>query len=155
MKKRLFPMLALGLLSMTGFAMTAAATGDDEPKLEATKSGKDLFCRVKVKIHNNVDQTIQVDKLRISSSTEPGFYSEFDLNGSRYRPVSGATIATPTIDVMVPAGHKVSSEITYRKQITAGKDPKFSGPKTDKWGAGAIQPACSLAGQDLLLTVHE
>lgn len=153
MKKKVLPILALACMSLTGFAYTAA--GADEPKLEASKSGKDLFCRVKVKIHNNVDQTIQVDKLRISSSTEPGFYSEFDLNGSRYRPVSGATIATPTIDVMVPAGHKVSSEITYRKQITAGKDPRFSAPKTDSWGAGAIQPACSLAGQDLLLTVHE
>lgn len=155
MKKRMFPILALGLLSMTGFAVTATATsGDDEPKLAASKSGKDVFCRVKLKIHNQLDQAIQLDKVRISSSTEAGFYSEFELSGSRYRPVSGATLPLPTVDVMVPAGHKLATAITYRKQITAGKDAKFSAAKTDEKGAGAVQPACSLAGQELTVTIN-
>lgn len=153
MKKKVLPILALACMSLTGFAYTAA--GADEPKLEASKSGKETFCRVKIKIHNELDQTIQVDKLRISSNTEPGFYSEFELNGSRYRPVSGATVPTPMLDVMVPAGHKLATAITYRKQITAGKDPKFSQPKSDDWGAGAIQPVCSLSGQELTLTIRE
>lgn len=152
MKKRMFAAAAL-LLATTALAVPSAQA--DDPGLTASKTGKETFCRVRVKIKNSLDQTIQADKLRISSNTDPSYYSEFELSGSRYRPVSGATVPTPVIDVMVPAGHKVASALTYRKQITAGANPKFSQPKSDTWGAGAIQPACSLEPQDLLLTVNE
>jgi hypothetical protein len=152
MKTRILPLLAVALLT-TGFGMSAASA--DDPKLEATKSGKELFCRAKVKVNNKLDQTIQLDKIRISSSEEPGFYSEFELSGSRYRPVSGASLPMPMLEVMVPSGHKLVTEISYRKQITAGKDAKFSQPKSDKWGAGAIQAPCTLAGQELTVTINE
>ncbi|MBK8234796.1 MAG: hypothetical protein IPK74_04500 [Deltaproteobacteria bacterium] len=152
MKNRMFAAAAL-LLATTALAVPSAQA--DDPGLTASKTGKETFCRVRVKVKNALDQTIQLDKIRISSSSDAGFYSEFELSGSRYRPVSGATLPVPTVDVMVPAGHKVASALTYRKQITAGANPKFSQPKSDSWGAGAIQPACSLDGQELLLTVHE
>lgn len=152
MKKSMFAVATL-LLATTALAVPSAQAED--PGLTASKSGKELFCRVKVKVKNTLDQTIQLDKIRISSSSDAGFYSEFELSGSRYRPVSGATLPMPTLDVMVPAGHKVASALTYRKQITAGANPKFSQPKSDTWGAGAIQPGCSLDGQELILTVHE
>jgi hypothetical protein len=152
MKTKMLSALALAFLT-TGIGVGTAQADGDEPKLEA-KSGKELFCRVKVKFSNKLDQAIQIDRLRVSSSTDAGFFSEFELSGSRYRPVSGATVHTPELDVMVPAGHKLATEVTYRKQITAGKNPKFSQPKTEDWGAGAIQPACSLAGQELTLTIN-
>jgi len=152
MKKYILSILALTVMA-TGFAASAAPS--DDPKLEASKTGKDVFCRAKVKIENGLDQTMQIDRVRVSSSTEPGFYSEYEVSGSRYRPVSGATVPTPMLDVMVPAGHKLAVEVTYRKQITAGKDARFSAPKTDKAGAGAIQPGCTLGGQDLGIRVNE
>lgn len=151
MKKALFTALAL-LLAATGFS-TASANADDAT-LAATKTGKDVFCRAKVNFKNGQDQTIQLDRVRIHSSTDSKFFSEFELSGSRYRPVSGATVSSPMVDVMVPAGHKLAVGVTYRTQITAGKDPKFSAPKTDEAGAGAIQPECSIDGQQLSITVN-
>jgi hypothetical protein len=151
MKKSLFTALAL-LIAATGF--TAAAAHADDAKLTASKTGKDVFCRAKVSFKNGLDQTIQLDRVRVVSGSDSKFYSEFELSGSRYRPVSGATVSTPSVDVMVPAGHKLAIEATYRTQITAGANPKFSAPKTDSSGIGAIQPACSIEGQELNITVN-
>ena len=152
MKKHLLTVFALALMT-TGFAYAPADA--DQPKLEASKTGKQPFCRAKYKLKNEVGQTIQIDRLRVLSSDDEAFYSEFELSGSRYRPVSGATVPTPMLDVMVPAGHQLKVEVTYRKQITAGKNPKFSAPKTDKIANGAIQPGCSLGGQELTVGVRE
>jgi len=153
MKKPLFTALAV-LVAATGISIGSAHAGGDEPKLAATKSGKDVFCRVKLQLVNGMDQTMQLDSVRISSSTEGKFFSEFALSGSRYRPVVGATVSTPMLDVMVPAGHKISTKVTYRTQVTAGKNPKFSEPKTDESGAGALAQGCSLDGEELTIRVN-
>lgn len=152
MKNRMFAAAAL-LLATTALAVPSAQA--DDPGLTASKTGKETFCRARVRIKNAVDQTVQVDRVRISSNSDAGYYSEFELSGSRYRPVSGATVPMPVVDVMVPAGHKLATAVTYRKQITAGANPKFSQPKSDSAGAGAIQPVCSLEPQELTILINE
>lgn len=150
MKKPLFATLAL-LVAATGF--TASSAHADDEALTASKTGKETFCRAKIRMRNERDQTIQLDKVRVLSQDDGKWFSEFTLGGAKYRPVSGATVSTPTVDVMVPAGHKLNLEVTYRSQVTAGKNPTFSQPKTDDASAGAIQPGCSLAGQDLTIVI--
>jgi hypothetical protein len=151
MKKPLFATLAL-LIAATGFTASAAPADDDT--LTASKTGKETFCRAKIKVRNERDQTIQLDKLRVLSAEDGKFFSEFPLGSSKYRPVAGAAVSTPMLDVMVPEGHKLKIEVTYRSQITAGKNPTFSQPKTEDAPPGAIQPGCSLAGQDLTIAVE-
>ena len=154
MTTKLFTALALAVMTTTAMgASSAQAAGADDKALES-KSGRALHCTAKVKFKNSLDQTIEIDSLRLRSATDAKFFTEYKLGGSRYRPVSGATIRTPDLKVQVPDGHKIAVEVTYRTQKTAGKNAKWSKPKTQKWGAGAIQPACSLDGQTINVTIN-
>ncbi len=149
MNKKMLTIASLGLMTL---GLMGAAKADDG-KLES-KSGKDVTCTAKIQIKNGLDQTVQIDSLRMSSSSDKGFFTEYTLGGSKYRPVTGATVSTPSLDVKVPAGHKLATEVVYRTQKTAGKNPTFSAPKTQTWGPSAIQAGCSLAGQTLNVMIN-
>ncbi|MEM6989641.1 MAG: hypothetical protein AAF721_04065 [Myxococcota bacterium] len=153
MKTKLFTAFALAVLTTTAMsASSAQASGADDKALES-KSGKALHCTAKVKFKNALDQTIEIDSLRLRSASDAKFFTEYKLGGSRYRPVSGATIRSPNLKVQVPDGHKLAVEVTYRTQRTAGKNGAWSRPKTAKFGASAVQPACTLGGQTINVTI--
>lgn len=154
MKTKLFTALALALTTTMATGATTASAAPGQGDGMETKSGKALNCKAKVKFKNSLGQTLEIDTLRLSSASDPKFFTEYKLGGSRYRPVSGATIQTPELDVQVPDGHKLAIEITYRTQKTAGKNGTWSQSKSEKWGAGAVQPTCSLGGQTLTVTIN-
>jgi hypothetical protein len=156
MNKRILGVLAVGLaFSGAGMAASTTAQANDNQPIVASDSGKETFCRSKFRFTNTLSMTIQLEKLRVTSATDPAFFQEFSFNGSSYRPVAGATVSTPVMDVKVPTGHKYKWKVVFRTQVTAGKNPTWSALKTMESGAGAIQPACALDGATFGLNVRE